>query len=168
MTLTTLLLEELEREAERSRRALEFMPEGKHEWKPHESSMAFGYLANLVATIPTWVDMIVNTPEIDINPKDRPRPQIQPMTSAQLIAALDEALAKARTALASTTDEHLATNWRILAAGQVQAETPRRVVISDTINHWVHHRGQMTVYLRLLGAKVPATYGPSKDDQRFM
>jgi uncharacterized damage-inducible protein DinB len=90
------------------------------------------------------------------------------MTGAQLRAALDDALGKARAALRGTTDEHLQTKWRILAAGVTQAETPRGVVIADTINHWVHHRGQMTVYLRLMGGKVPAIYGPSKDDPRFM
>ena len=66
-----------------------------------------------------------------------------------------------------TTDEHLMTSWRLLARGQVVMELPRYVFIQDTINHWAHHRGQMTVYLRLLGAKVPALYGPSADDNQF-
>jgi uncharacterized damage-inducible protein DinB len=84
------------------------------------------------------------------------------------VKALDEAWLDARAALEKTTDEHLMTSWRLLARGQVVMELPRYVMIQDTITHWAHHRGQMTVYLRLLGAKVPALYGPSADDSRFM
>ena len=76
-------------------------------------------------------------------------------------------LADARAALKGTNEEFLKTKWRLLAAGQVALETPRYEMIRDTINHWAHHRGQMTVYLRLMGAKVPALYGPSADDKRF-
>ena len=85
-----------------------------------------------------------------------------------LLKALDETAAGARSALQKTTDEHLLTKWRLLAKGQVVLEAPRYVMIQDTINHWAHHRGQMTVYLRLMGAKVPALYGPSADDTRFL
>jgi uncharacterized damage-inducible protein DinB len=88
-------------------------------------------------------------------------------SSADYVAALDAALQDARAALGETTDAHLETTWRLLAGGQVVAETSRRTMIADTLNHWVHHRGQMTVYLRLLGATVPALYGPSADDKRF-
>jgi len=84
-----------------------------------------------------------------------------------LVKALDKSAADARSALEQTTDEYLMTSWRLLARGQVVMETPRHVMIQDTINHWAHHRGQMTVYLRLLGAKVPALYGPSADDNQF-
>ena len=72
-----------------------------------------------------------------------------------------------KAALQDTTDGHLMTPWRLLAGGKVVMETSRHVMIRDTINHWAHHRGQMTVYLRLMGAKVPALYGPSADDKRF-
>ena len=97
-----------------------------------------------------------------------PRPAREPLkTSADHVAALDKAMAGAREALQSTSDEHLMTKWRLLAGGTVVMEQPRYVVIRDTINHWAHHRGQMTVYLRLMGAQVPALYGPSADDQRF-
>jgi uncharacterized damage-inducible protein DinB len=88
-------------------------------------------------------------------------------TSAEWIEALDQTAAGARSALQRTTDEHLKTNWRLLAHGQVVMEAPRYEMIQDTINHWAHHRGQMTVYLRLMGAKVPAIYGPSADDNSF-
>jgi uncharacterized damage-inducible protein DinB len=168
MKVTDLFLSELEREVRRSRHALEQVPEGKHDWKPHDKSMIFGYLAGMVATIPTWIAMIVKQDELDIAPKSGPTQKRDALnTSAEYLQALDKAAADARAALSGTTDEHLKTPWRLLAAGQVAAEMPRHEMIRDTINHWVHHRGQMTVYLRLMGAKVPALYGPSADDQRF-
>ena len=168
MKLTQLVLDELEREAELSRRALEVVPAGKADWKPHERSMIFGYLADMVANIPSWVAMIVTQPELDIAPPGGPQQKREPMNdSAAFVAALDKAMTGARTALTGTTDEHLMTDWRLLAGGQVVMQTSRYIMIRDTINHWVHHRGQMTVYLRLMGAKVPALYGPSADDQRF-
>jgi uncharacterized damage-inducible protein DinB len=168
MKLTELILAELESEAERSRRALELVPEGKHDWKPHERSMIFGYLADMVANIPSWVAMIINLPELDINPPGGPQQTREPMnTSEAFVAALGKSVAAARAALEKTNDDHLMTNWRLLAGGKVAIETSRYVMIRDTINHWAHHRGQMTVYLRLMGAKVPALYGPSADDQRF-
>ena len=88
-------------------------------------------------------------------------------TSEALVAALDKSAADARAALGGTTDEFLMTPWKLLARGQVVQETPRWEMIQDTINHWAHHRGQMTVYLRLLDAKVPSIYGPSADDKQF-
>jgi uncharacterized damage-inducible protein DinB len=168
MKLTEYFLGELDREVERSRRALAQVPEGKYEWKPHEKSMIFGYLADMVATIPTWITMEIKQDELDIAPADGSRTKQAPKeTSEALLKALDEAAAAARSALEKTTDEHLMTSWRLLARGQVVVEEPRHVMIQDTINHWAHHRGQMTVYLRLMGAKVPALYGPSADDNRF-
>jgi uncharacterized damage-inducible protein DinB len=168
MKLTQLVLDELEKEAELSRKALEVVPAGKADWKPHDRSMIFGYLADMVANIPNWVAMIVTRPELDIAPAGGPQQTREPMNdSAAFIAALDKAMAAARSALQQATDDHLMTGWRLLAGGKPVIETTRYVMIRDTINHWVHHRGQMTVYLRLLGAKVPALYGPSADDKNF-
>ena len=168
MKLTEFLSQELEREVQRSRRALENVPAGKYDWKPHEKSMIFGYLANMVATIPSWVAMEITQDELDIAPADGSKTEQQRMeTSEELIKALDKTAADARAALAKTTDEHLMTSWRLLAGGKAVVEAPRHEMIPDTINHWSHHRGQMTVYLRLMGAKVPALYGPSADDSSF-
>ena len=168
MKLTEFLLSEMNREVERSRRALEQVPDGKYDWKPHEKSMIFGYLADMVATIPTWITMEIKQDELDVAPAKSSREgQPKKEKSGDLLKALDQAAADAKAALEGTTDEHLMTNWRLLARGQVVAEQPRHVMIQDTINHWAHHRGQMTVYLRLMGSKVPALYGPSADDQRF-
>ena len=169
MKLTEFLLAEMDREVERSRKALEQAPEGKYDWKPHEKSMIFGYLANMVATIPMWISMQIDQEELDVAPApgESKMEQKRMDSSEELIEALDKATAGARAAFEKTTDEHLKTNWRLLARGKVVMEAPRYEMIQDTINHWAHHRGQMTVYLRLMGAKVPAIYGPSADDNSF-
>ena len=168
MTMTEWFLAELESEAAKSRRVLEQVPAGKRDWKPHDRSMAFGYLSDLVATIPSWVGMAITLDELDIAPKDGPTNRPAPLnTSAELVAALDKAVAQAREALQKTTDAHIETPWRLLAGGQLAFEQPRREVIRDTFLHSAHHRGQMTVYLRLLGSKVPSVYGPTADDRSF-
>jgi uncharacterized damage-inducible protein DinB len=168
MNIVDLFLAEFDREVKRSRRALESVPEGKSSWKPHEKSMEFGYLAYLVAAIPTWLTKIIKDNELDVAPKDSARrdpPHFN--TSAEYVAELERAAAEVRAALQGTNEDHLQTPWKLLAAGHVVIESPRHEMIRETINHWAHHRGQMTVYLRLLGAKVPALYGPSADDKRF-
>ncbi len=168
MKLTEFLRAELDREVERSRSALTEMPDGKFDWKPHEKSMNLGYLANMVATIPMWIQMQIDQPELDVAPAEGGKMEQKRLdTSGALIEALDKAAAAARASFEKTDDEHLATNWRLLARGKVVAEAPRFEMIQDTMNHWSHHRGQMTVYLRLLGAKVPAIYGPSADENSF-
>ncbi|MGH9143577.1 MAG: DinB family protein, partial [Thermoanaerobaculia bacterium] len=149
MKLTELLLSELDREVPRSRRALREVPAGKYDWKPHEKSMIFGYLANMVATIPTWVAMGVTRNELDVAPASGSAMSHEKLeTSEALVQALDKSAAEARAALEGTNDEFLMTPWKLLARGQVVMETPRWVMIQDTFNHWAHHRGQMTVYLR--------------------
>lgn len=168
MKLNEYLLAEVEREVARSRRALQEVPDGKYDWKPHDKSMIFGYLADMVATIPTWLAMMVTLDELDIAPaQGSAMKQEKKETSAALLAGLDKAAAEAREALGTATDAHLQTTWQLKARGAVVQEGPRYQMIQDTINHWVHHRGQMTVYLRLMGAKVPALYGPSADDKSF-
>jgi len=158
----------MDREVERSRRAIEQIPAGKYDWKPHEKSMIFGYLANMVATIPMWVSMQINHDELDIAPKDGSKFEQKRLdTIEELIEALDKAAAGAREAFDKATDEQLMTDWRLKAGGNVVLQAPRYEMIQDTLLHWAHHRGQMTVYLRLLGAKVPAIYGPSADEGSF-
>jgi uncharacterized damage-inducible protein DinB len=168
MNVIDLFVSELDREVKRSRRALEQMPDNTRGYKPHERSMELGYLADMVATIPTWFTMIVQQDELDLAPKDGHRPsRPQPKTSLEYIAVLDKAAAEAKAALQGTNEAHLQTHWKLLVGGQVVSDTPRHEMLRDTFNHWAHHRGQMTVYLRLMGATVPALYGPSADDKRF-
>ena len=168
MKLTELFLAELDREAERSRRALQQVPEGKYDWKPHEKSMAFGYLTEMIAMMPSWVAMGITQNELDLNPPGGSQHKPAPMrTSAELLKGLETSVASARKALENTEDAFLETPWRLLVGGKVVSETPRHVMMRDLLNHMAHHRGQMTVYLRLMGQTVPALYGPSADDKRF-
>ncbi len=167
MKLTDLFLAELDREADRSRRMLQLVPEGQHDWKPHERSMPFGYLAQLVGTMFSWVAMTVKQDELDLQPKGGSHASPRLDTSAEQVQAMEKAVADARAALQSTSDEHLLTPWRLLVGGNVVWEAPRHEVIRETFNHLAHHRGQLTVYYRLLGVKVPALYGPSADEQGF-
>jgi len=95
-----------------------------------------------------------------------PRPPL-PQTRKELIAAFDDAIAKCRSALRNTTDDHLTKEWKLVAGGHLMEQSPRYVMISDTFNHLAHHRGQLTVYLRLNGASVPAIYGPSADESKM-
>jgi hypothetical protein len=168
MTMTELFTAQLEREAARCRRALERVPEGRNDWKPHEKSMQLGYLATLVATMPSWIATAIVQDELDLNPPGGPGNEPLAWSArGELIAALDDAVAKSRAALAGTSDRHLLTSWRLLVGGRVVLEDPRHVVIADTFNHLAHHRGQLTVYLRLNEAPVPALYGPSADEKSF-
>ena len=164
--LTQLFLEELDRETTRTRRALEKVPAGKDDWKPHDKSMPLGRLAGMIATMPSWVALVINQDELDLTPPGGG--QFQMPAHEQLVAALDKAAADGRAALEGTTDDFLlTTNWRLRAGGKVVSDERRNIVLRDMINHLAHHRGQLTVYLRLLGAPVPAIYGPSADDQQF-
>jgi uncharacterized damage-inducible protein DinB len=131
--------------------------------------MTFGYLADLVATMPRWIEMILTREELDVAPADGSSSitMTRKDSSAELLQALDDSATAARMALQQATDERLHQPWQLKARGEVVQETPRLEAIQDTINHWAHHRGQMTVYLRLLGARVPSIYGPSADDRAF-
>ena len=168
MKLTERFLAQLEDEAERTRRTLERVPTGRDDWKPHEKSMPLGRLAMLVAQMPSWLNLIINRDDLDIAPAGGSNvPQNPLRTPAELVKALDEGIAQARGALAATTDEHLQKPWRLLVSGNVVNESPKHIVIRDTFMHLAHHRGQLTVYLRLTDASVPAIYGPSADDAKF-
>jgi len=164
MKMTELFLAELEREAVPTRRTLERVPDGRYDWKPHEKSMAFGYLAELVARLPSWPVLMIKQDELEITTY-KPEPL---RTSGELVQALDEGVAAAREALANTTDEHLMKTWRILVGGNIVSEQPRYIALRDGVfNHLAHHRGQLTVYLRLNDVPVPSIYGPSADEGKF-
>jgi uncharacterized damage-inducible protein DinB len=167
MKLTELFLAELDREAPRTRRALEHVPLGRDDWKPHPKSMPLARLAGLVASMPSWVTLIIGQDELDLTPPPGSGQYQQPSTD-KLVETLDQHVKKARESLSNTNDEFLmTTKWRLLAGGKVVMEEPRHVVLRDTLNHLAHHRGQLTVYLRLNDQKVPAIYGPSADDTQF-
>src|SRR5262245_25977915 len=167
MKLTELFLAELDREAPRTRRALEQVPTGKDDWTPHAKSMPLGRLAGLVASMPSWISLIIDQDELDLTPARGQGQYRQPATD-QLVATHDGLVEKARASLKQTSDDYLmTTNWRLRAGGKVVMDQPRHEVLRDTINHLAHHRGQLTVYLRLNDRTVPSIYGPTADDQRF-
>jgi uncharacterized damage-inducible protein DinB len=168
MTRSELFVAQLDAEAPRTRRTLERVPEGRDDWKPHDKSMPLGRLAMLVAQMPTWFAMIVGKDELDVAPQGGSNVDMRPLrTARELVEAHDAGVAQARQALAAASEELLQKPWRLLAGGKVMNESPRHVVIRDSFMHLAHHRGQLTVYLRLTNAPVPAIYGPSADDTTF-
>src|SRR5450631_1607253 len=164
MLLKKFFLEQLEREAVASRKVIERLPEGQNTWKPHERSMELGYLASLVATMPGWPAFMIDRDELDL---DDPSGAFRTKTVEsrdELLRLLDKGLSESRKALENTTEQHMMGSWRLTAGDQVLTEGPRYTMIADgALAHLAHHRGQLTVYLRLNEAKVPAIYGPSAD-----
>lgn len=166
MELKELFLAQLEREAAATRRAVERVPEGRNNWKPHAKSMELGRLAMLVATMPGWVALMVERDELNLgDPSSEGFRTKAVETKSELLKAHEESVTKARKALQGTTEEHLLKPWRLLMRGRVMQEQPRHVMLADTFCHLAHHRGQLTVYLRMNEASVPAIYGPSADEQ---
>ncbi len=167
MELKEFFLAQLEREAAASRKTVERVPEGRSDWKPHERSMSLGYLAALVATMPGWVKFMIEHDELNLDePASEEFKTKAVATRAQLLKELDEGLEKARKELETTTEEHLMKPWRFVMGGKVVNEQPRSVMLADSVfSHLAHHRGQLTVYLRMNEASVPAIYGPSADEQ---
>jgi uncharacterized damage-inducible protein DinB len=166
MELKKLYLEQLNREAEATRKAIERVPEGRNDWKPHEKSMPLGHLAALVASMPGWVAMIIETDELNLDDPANDALRTKPVaTKQELLKLLNDGVTKSRKALENTTEEHLLKPWRFIAGGHVLNNQPRHEMFTDaTFAHLAHHRGQLTVYLRLTGASVPAIYGPSADE----
>lgn len=170
MKLTELFIADLERDAEATRHVLERVPEGHNDWKPHERSMELGRLTALVASMVVWVEFMVNLDDFDLAPANGPAYQGPTFENrAQILKVHEESLQRAITSLKNTTDEHLLKPWKFMVRGHVISELPRHINIRDTvINHLAHHRGQLTVYLRLTSASVPAIYGPSADEGKEM
>jgi uncharacterized damage-inducible protein DinB len=167
-TMKELFLEELEAEIPATRKVLERVPEGKPDWKPHPKSMPLGYLATLVASMFGWISMTIDQDELDIAPAGGGNRPPNPTTTKELLALLDSSADKARRSLQNTTDEHLLTTWRLLAGGKVVSSQPRYSMLrTGVMNHFAHHRGQLTVYLRLNEAPVPSVYGPTADERSF-
>ena len=168
MPITDLLAAELEREAAANRKVLEHVPEGKNDWKPHEKSMPLRPLATMVANMPAWIEMIVGLDELDINPPGGSK--YKPAgwkTRKDLLDQLDASLKKGHEVLSKCDDDRLLnTKWRLLMGAKVLSEGTRYEALRDTVfNHMAHHRGQLTVYLRLNEEKVPSIYGPSGDER---
>jgi uncharacterized damage-inducible protein DinB len=167
MILIQQFMDELAREAPRTRGVLAEVPHDRDDWKPHARSMPLGRLAGLVASMPSWVNLILEQDELDLTPSQGGG-QVQLPPTSGLLEVHDQMIARAREALSQSIDAFLLnTSWRLRAGGQVVMEQPRHIVLRETINHLAHHRGQLTVYLRMNECRVPSIYGPTADDQRF-
>lgn len=166
MTLKEFFLAQLEREAASTRKTVERVPEGRDNFKPHERSMELGYLAALVAGMLGWIALMIDRDELNLDDAESEGFRTKPLPKkADLIASLDAGVAKAQRALERTTDEYLLTPWAFKMGGHTVSQNPRYIMISDAVfSHLAHHRGQLTVYLRLAESKVPALYGPSADE----
>jgi len=160
---TEYLLRELNVEHRATYACLERIPETLFEYKPHPKSMTMGYLVLLVAEIPLWIKHMVSDGEIDFVTFKHASPK----TTAELVTHFEDNMNAARAALQTATDESLETNFTLKANGQVLYTSKKINDIGLTINHWVHHRGQLTVYMRLNNIDVPSIYGPSADDKNF-
>lgn len=156
-------LKELETEAPASRKCLERIPPALFDWKPHEKSMPLGYLSLIVAEIPKWIQVAIETSEIDYATFEH----FQPKTTAELVRHFDENMAGAKKALQNATDEELAGPFHLKYDGKVLVTVPKTDNVGSNINHLVHHRGQLTVYMRLNNIPVPSIYGPSADERGF-
>ncbi|MFZ5623279.1 MAG: DinB family protein [Gemmatimonadota bacterium] len=166
MPIAELLIPEFDNEMGRTRRVLERLPDGKLDWRPHEKSWTLRELATHVAQIPGWLTYAIRTDELDIAPVDGPpMEQPRPESTAGILALFEGALGEARAALAGTKDDAFDATWTLKAGGKTIFSASRYMVVRETVlNHLVHHRGQLTVYLRQCGAPVPGTYGPSADE----
>ena len=167
MELKDFFLEKLGQESEASRKVLERVPEGRNDWKPHEKSMPLGVLAALVASMPGWATLMVERDELNLDDPASEKFKTKPMSSREeLLKSLDAGVAAAKKTLEATTDADLMKPWRLRLGGYEISNKPRYVTLSESLfSHLAHHRGQLTVYLRLNEASVPAIYGPSADEQ---
>ena len=160
MNIARLLLDQVDRETAATRRLLERVPDGRDDWKPHPKSMPLGYLSTLVATMFGWIAMMVESEHLDLGEGKAPSVS----TAAERLALFDQSVASARKALAAAADDHLLKPWQLRVHGKVVDEKPRHQMISDTISHLAHHRGQLSVYLRLNDQPLPSIYGPTADE----
>lgn len=166
MSLSKALLPEFDHEMANARRTLERIPDDKFAWKPHERSFAMGELATHIANMLTWVVHTIERDSLDIAPPDAPKLRAPLATSQkELLDTFDQNLTAARAAIEGASDEHLFQPWTLLSGGEKVFTIPRIAVLrSAVMNHIIHHRGQMSVYLRLNDIPVPSLYGPSADE----
>ena len=166
MALKDSLLPEFDQEMAATRKTLERVPESKFTWKPHAKSGSMGWLANHVATLPDWGTTTLTETSYDFSPDGKAFvPPPLPKSTKELLGSFDKAVKEARAALEKASDADLAVPWSLLQTGKVIFTMPRSVCWrSFVLNHIIHHRAQLGVYLRLNDIAVPATYGPSADE----
>lgn len=169
MAIADLLLPEFDLEMATTRRVLERVPDGdgRGEWRPHPKSFPMAHLAQLCTRMPSWVTMVMRETELDIAPVNPPPGSGYTIeTTATLLALFDENVAAARAAIAAGTDDDFDVPWTMKARGAVVTKDTRyQILRTSVINHLVHHRAQLGVYLRLVDVPVPSMYGPTADDR---
>jgi uncharacterized damage-inducible protein DinB len=161
MTIAETLLPELDLEMTTTRRVIERVPTEKGQWKPHPKSFSLGHLTQLVATMPGWLTRIIRDAEIDL----AKGPGYSYQKTEALLEQFDRLVPEARSVIASTRDADFQLPWSLKAGGQVLFTQSRWDGVRSAINHLVHHRGQLTVYLRLIDVPVPSIYGPTADEK---
>ena len=160
MSIADTLLPEFDQEMATTRRVLERVPSDKGKWKPHQKSFPLAHLAQLVSGMPGWITNMLRETALDL----ASYPGYSYETTETLLAAFDKHVKEARAALAASKDADYQVPWSLKHGDRVLMTMPRGTVVRQTINHLVHHRGQLTVYLRLLDVPVPSIYGPSADE----
>ena len=160
MTMADRLIAEFDREMPPTRKLIERVPGDKGPWKPHPKSFPLGHLAQLVSDMPGWLTSIARGVDIDL--ASAPPYEFRP--TATLLAGFDRHVREGRAALAGFKDSDYAIPWSLTMGDKVLFTDERGMVIRQTINHFSHHRGQLTVYLRLLDIPVPSIYGPTADE----
>jgi uncharacterized damage-inducible protein DinB len=167
--LKEMLLPEFDMEMDNTRRTLERVPDEKFGWKPHEKSGTLGWMASHVANIPHWAKITMEQDSLDLAPAGGSKYVApKPANRKEVLEVFDKNRAEARAALAAGDDAAYAQPWALLMGGKELFSEPRSAVIRRMVlNHIIHHRGQLTVYLRLLNVPVPGLYGPSADEQTF-
>ena len=161
MSDTAIALSEFDQEMATTRRLLERVPGEKGPWKPHEKSFALGHLAQLVAWMPGWIGRTLRDTSIDLLVGEGY--SFQP--TEKLLADFDRNVADAREALETVRGDELQVPWSLRRGDEVIFTLPRGVVVRQHLNHLIHHRGQLTVYLRLLDVPIPSIYGPTADER---
>lgn len=166
MTYSELTLPEFDQEMASTRKVLERLPEDKFDWKPHPKSQTIGWNANHLADLPSWAVVTLTQPSFDFAPVGgEPYKLPELKTRKELLELFDQNVAKARAAIAAVKDEDMGVSWSLLQGGNVFLTMPRTAVMRGfVINHIVHHRAILTVYLRLNDIPVPGMYGPSGDE----
>jgi uncharacterized damage-inducible protein DinB len=169
MALSEALLSEFDQEMTNTRKTLERVPDGKFDWKPHQKSGAMGWLAGHIASIPDWMVETIDKDGFDMAPNGvQMQPPPPPKTRKELLELFDKGVTGARKALSGASDPHLQKPWSFLNNGQVLFSMPRIACLRTWVmNHIIHHRAQLGVYLRLNNIPVPAIYGPSADEGKM-
>ena len=166
MGLAATLLPEFDQEMANTRKCFERVPEDKLDWKPHDKSMSFGEITTHMANLLSWTTLMIEQDSFDIAPPGEDPPRVDPAGSLEsALAMFDKNVAAAHTAMEGASDELLLAPWTLLMGGNEVFKMPRVAVFRTMImNHMIHHRAQLGVYLRLNDVAVPAMYGPSADE----